>query len=246
MIKRINNVNINYIIYGNPRGSDIVLLHGWGQNIEMMSPIGDQLENDYRITILDLPGYGNSSEPTYPWMLNDYVDAIKQLFDEERIINPILIGHSFGGKISLLYASQYKTQKLILFGSPFKREVDGLSLKVKTLKLLKKIPLLNKLENFAKRHTGSRDYRNASVMMRKILVNTVNLDITNEVKKIDAPTLIIWGSLDAEIPVERAYELEKLINDAGVVIYEGCTHYAYLEKFDQTISVINSFLSSKE
>ena len=105
------------------------------------------------------------------------------------------------------------------------------------------MPGLNKFEQFAKKHIGSTDYRNATPLMRDILVNTVNLDITEEVKKISCPTLIIWGTLDDQVPVERAYELESLIEDAGVVIYENCTHYAYLERLGQTINVVNSFLS---
>ena len=48
--------------------------------------------------------------------------------------------------------------------------------------------------------------------------------------------------MDDAVPVERAHELENLINDAGVVIYEGCTHYAYLERLNQTISVLWNFL----
>ena len=93
-----------------------------------------------------------------------------------------------------------------------------------------------------KKYIGSRDYREASEFMRKILVEHVNLDITEEVKKIKCPTLIIWGTMDQEVPIERAYELEKLIDDAGVVIYEGCSHYAYLERLEQTISVLKSFI----
>ena len=57
----VNNLNINYIQYG--KGKDIVLLHGWGQNIEMMKPLGDYFSDNYRITILDLPGFGKSDEP---------------------------------------------------------------------------------------------------------------------------------------------------------------------------------------
>ena len=57
MIKKIRNLDINYIQYG--EGEDVVLLHGWGQNIEMMSPLGKNIENK-RITILDLPGFGGS------------------------------------------------------------------------------------------------------------------------------------------------------------------------------------------
>ena len=79
-------------------------------------------------------------------------------------------------------------------------------------------------------------------MMRKILVSTVNLDVTEDVKKIKCPTLIVWGTLDEAVPVSDAYELEKLIPDAGVVVYEGCTHYAYLERLNQVVNVINVFI----
>ena len=81
--------------------------------------------------------------------------------------------------------------------------------------------------------------------MREILVKTVNLDISEDVKRISCPTLIIWGSLDEAVPLDRAYELEKLISNAGVVVYEGCTHYAYLERLGQTISVLRSFFISE-
>lgn len=235
------DIKINYIRYG--KGKDtIVLLHGWGQNIEMMKMVADPFESDYDIIIIDLPGHGKSEEPKRVYTLYDFVDCVKSLLDSLNIKNPILIGHSFGGKISLLYASMYEVKKLILFGSPFKCEIKKISLKTKMLKTAKKIPGLNKLEEFAKKHIGSTDYKNASPLMRQILVEHVNLDITDDVKKIKCPTLILWGTLDDAVPVERAYELENLISDAGVVIYENCTHYAYLERLGQTISVLKSFL----
>lgn len=235
------DIKINYIRYG--KGKDtIVLLHGWGQNIEMMKMVSDPFSDDYDIVIIDLPGHGNSEEPKTVYSLYDFVDCVKQLLDSLKIKNPILIGHSFGGKISLLYSSMYDVKKLVLFGSPFKREIQKLSLKTKMLKTAKKIPGLNKLEGFAKKHIGSTDYKNASPLMREILVGHVNLDITEEVKKIKCPTLILWGTLDDAVPLERAYELESLISDAGVVVYEGCTHYAYLERLGQTINVLKSFL----
>lgn len=235
------DIKINYIRYG--KGKDtIVLLHGWGQNIEMMKMVSDPFVDDYDIVIIDLPGHGNSEEPKTVYSLYDFVDCVKSLLDSLKIKNPILIGHSFGGKISLLYASMYDVKKLVLFGSPFKKEIEKLSLKTKMLKTAKKIPGLNKLEGFAKKHMGSTDYKNASPLMREILVGHVNLDITEEVKKIKCPTLILWGTLDDAVPLERAYELENLISDAGVVVYEGCTHYAYLERLGQTINVLKSFL----
>lgn len=244
MLKTIKNVDINYIDYGNG-DKVLVLLHGWGQNIEMMKPIGDKLQKNNRIIIVDLPGFGNSPEPNSIWTIYDYADSIYELLKSLKIDNPILIGHSFGGKISLAYASKYNVDKLILFGSPYKKEIQKLSFKTKMLKKIKKVPVLNKLEGFAKKHMGSRDYKNASEFMRKILVTHVNLDITEDVKKISCPTLLVWGTLDQEVPVDEAYELEKLIKDAGVVTYEGCSHYAYLERLPQTIKVIKSFIGDE-
>ena len=107
MLKKVKDTNINYIRYGKETGKDIVLLHGWGQNIEMMRPIGDSLCKDYHITIIDLPGFGESDDLKTVWSLYDYVSYLKQLFEELNIEKPILLGHSFGGKISLIYASKY-------------------------------------------------------------------------------------------------------------------------------------------
>ena len=236
---KIDNININYVQYGS--GYDIVLLHGWGQNIQMMKPIGDRLCKHFRVTIIDLPGYGSSDEPTYPWEVSDYVEMLKKLLDNLKIDNPILIGHSFGGKVSLLYASKYKVHKLVLLASPFKKELEKLTFKIKFLKFMKKVPVINKLEGFAKKQIGSTDYRNASDMMRKILVNTVNLDITEDIKKIKCPTLIVWGTNDEAVPIERVYELEKLIPDSGVVVYNGSSHYAYLENLVDLTRVLRRF-----
>ena len=241
MRKLIKNINVNYELYG--EGNDtIVLLHGWGQNIEMMKPIGDNLRREHQILIIDLPGFGLSDEPDFPWTLYDYVEILKEMIESLKLKNIILMGHSFGGKISLLYASMYPVKKIVVFGSPYKCKVAKDNLKTRTLKKLKKIPGLNKLEEFAKKHIGSTDYKNASPMMREVLVNHVNLDITEEVKKIKSPLLIIWGTNDAAVPIADAYELEKLVPGSGLVVYPNCTHYAYLENLGQTINVLRSFL----
>ena len=241
----INDVNVNYIDYGNKEGCPIVLLHGWGQNIQMMQGIGDNFQKTNRIIIIDLPGFGKSEEPKYAWSLDEYVLFLEQFLNKLEVSNPIVIGHSFGGKIGLLYSSKNKVSKLVCLASPFKQNIKKDSMKTKLLKTAKKIPVLNKLEGFAKKHIGSTDYRNSSDMMRQIMVNHVNYDITDKVKKIKCPTLLIWGTMDQAVDIMDAYELEKLIDNCGLVTYEGCTHYAYLERFDQTIRVLRSFIGDE-
>ena len=237
----IKNIDVNYIQYGKGK-KNIVLLHGWGQNIQMMDPIGKRLENLATITIVDLPGHGESSEPKEALTIYDYCDVVKELLDKLKIKKPILIGHSFGGRISICFAAKYGAEKLILLGAPCIRKNTKVSAKTKVLKGLKKVPGLNKLEGFAKKHIGSRDYRNASPVMREILVNTVNEDLSDSAKKIDCPTLLIWGDADTEAPLEEAQELEKIMKDAGLVVYEGGTHYTYLEFINPVCNVIKTFI----
>jgi len=235
----VKSIDINYIQYG--EGKDIVLLHGWGQNIEMMRPLGERLSKNFRITILDLPGFGESSEPLESLTIDDYCDILEEFLENLKIKNPILVGHSFGGRISIVYASRNKTEKLVLFGSPCVVRNKKPSLKVRFLKFMKKVPVINKLEGFAKKHIGSRDYKASSDMMRKILVNTVNQDLSNNCKKIKCPTLLIWGENDSEVSVEEAKEIESMIDDAGLIVLPNSTHYAYLENLNHVINILKNF-----
>ena len=107
--------NINYIQYG--EGADVLLLHGWGQNIEMMKPLGDVLVGK-RVTILDFPGFGKSYELVSSWSIEDYTKFIEEFVQELDLKNLTLIGHSFGGRVAISYASRNPVEKLILFGAP--------------------------------------------------------------------------------------------------------------------------------
>ena len=236
MIKKIKDIDINYVQYGT--GKDVVLLHGWGQNIQMMDPLGKLLKN-CRITILDLPGFGSSMEPSFAYNISDYASLLHEFLKELKIDNPILIGHSFGGRIAIYYASTYPVSKLVLFGSPFiKRGND--SLKLKVFKNLKKIKFLNNLAEVMKNHLGSEDYKNASGVMRQILVNTVNTDLSSNASKITCPTLLIWGNNDEAVPVSEAKKLESLINDSALIVLNG-THYCYLENLNHISCILENF-----
>ena len=59
----IEGLKINYLDYGIKDKQAVVLLHGWGQNIAMMQMIGEALKYEYRIIIIDFPGFGLSDEP---------------------------------------------------------------------------------------------------------------------------------------------------------------------------------------
>lgn len=238
MFKKIKNIRVNYKQYG--KGDDIVLLHGWGQNIAMMDPIGEKLKDNYRITIIDLPGFGLSNEPDFAYTVSDYAVLVHDLLIELEINNPILIGHSFGGRISIVYASLYDVKKIVLFGSPCVRH-EYVSKKQNALKKMKKIKILKPIVNIMKKHMGSIDYKNASPMMRDVLVKTVNEDLSSYAKKIKCQALLIWGENDEAVPVSEARELDDLLENSALIVLPG-THYCYLENLDRVISILENFL----
>lgn len=234
----VKNLSINYIQYG--EGNDIVLLHGWGQNIEMMRPIGDNFQDRFRITILDFPGFGESEEPKEAWTIEDYELMLEEFLKKVNVKKPIVIGHSFGGRVAIRYSARNPISKLVLFGSPCIRIQEELSLGVKILKKLKTLPGLNALGEYMKKFIGSRDYKAASPIMRQTLVNVVNEDLSKFAREIEEPTLLIWGTNDTEAPLNEAKELEKIMLDAALITLPG-THYAYLENLPRVVTILDNF-----
>lgn len=235
----VKDLSINYIQYG--KGKDILLLHGWGQNIEMMRPLGDNFFDNYRITILDMPGFGESDDLKEAWNINDYVNFLLEFLDKLGVKKPIVMGHSFGGRVAIVLSTMCAVDKVVLFGSPCVREKKELSFGVKVLKTIKRMPFMDKLGEYMKNYIGSRDYKAASPIMRQTLVNVVNEDLSDYAKKIDASVLLIWGDNDSEAPVEDAKKLEAILKDGGLVILPG-THYAYLENLAHVVNIINNFI----
>ena len=237
-----DDININYEYIDNKKDNTLVFLHGWGQNIQMMLPIANSFTKDNNVLVIDLPGHGKTKEPSYAWELDKFVDMLHELFKSLKIKDPILVGHSFGGKLSIIYASKYKVKKLVLLSSPYKGEYKKVPFKVKVLKKLAKVPGLKGMANYFKKHMGSTDYKNASPLMRDILVKHVNTNVTENLEKITVPTIIIWGTNDTTVSINQAYEMEKILKDAAVIPYEGKTHFAYLEDKQKTINIIRSFI----
>ena len=251
MFKKIRNIKINYKQYGS--GSDVVLLHGWGQNIQMMLPLGDKLSASHRITIIDLPGFGVSDKPEFAYTIFDYTEIVHDLLASLKINDPILIGHSFGGRIAIIYASRYKVNKLVLFGSPCVRH-EYKSLKQSFYKTIKKISILSPLVNWMKNHTGSTDYKNATPLMREILVKTAIEEKIDVIPIPGACALInglIASGLDTKefifygfLPLNKKLRKEKLEE----ILYQTktCIIYEAPHKIKNTLNDLEEILDNRK
>ncbi len=232
----------------------IILMHGWGCNHTTLASVERiALECGYRVINVDFPGFGDSEEPDDVWGVEQYTRVVEQLVRNLRITSPALLGHSFGGRVGILYASRNEVSKMILVDAAGIKPTRTLKYywKVYTFKAMKRLMYLiygkekAELKLDARRaKAGSSDYAQASPKMRKILSKVVNEDLTDRLSLITAPTLLIWGENDTATPLKDAKKMEKLIPDAGLVSFPGCGHYSFLDNPGQFKAVLKSFLNS--
>lgn len=246
---KINGLDFHYTVQGS--GSPIVLMHGWGCNLTTLASIETVAAENHTVYNVDFPGFGESEEPSEVWGVEKYTQLIEAFIKLENIENPILLGHSFGGRVGILYSSRNKVKKLILVDAAGVKPRRSLKyyFKVYTYKIGKcLLPLIYGNKGAQKRiedmraKRGSSDYNNASPMMRAILSKVVNEDLKYCMPKITAPTLLIWGENDTATPLRDAQIMEKLIPDAGLVSFPGCGHYSFLDNPFQFAAVLRSFI----
>ncbi|MDE6811692.1 MAG: alpha/beta hydrolase, partial [Muribaculaceae bacterium] len=92
---------------------------------------------------------------------------------------------------------------------------------------------------------GSADYRQSSPVMRGVMSKCVNEDLKNVMPQIQAPTLLIWGAEDTATPLKDAKTMEKLIPDAGLVVFDHCGHYSFLDNPVGFKAVLKEFFKSE-
>ena len=232
-------------------GRDVLFLHGWGQNQEMMDPLYEHMKARFRVTNLDFPGFGKSSLPPEPWGVDEYTKFLEDFSRELGIVEPIIIAHSFGARVAIRYAARNDTRKLILTGAAGlkpKRKLDY-HVKVTTYKLAKQIfrlPFLKPYQEKMQRRFGSSDYRSAEGVMRASFVKIVNEDLAPYLKSIRCPVLLIWGEKDDATPLWMAKFMEKEIKDAGLVVFENEGHFAYWNQTDRFLRIADAFLKEDE
>ena len=246
----IRGTQLFYTVEG--EGMPVILMHGWGCNHSTLKSIEAQLTPGFKVYNVDFPGFGGSNEPSAVWGVEEYTSLIEEFARQEHIESPILLGHSFGGRVGILFASRNKVHKLILVDADGVKPRRSLRYyyKVYSYKAIKHALLffLGKKRgetalNSYRAKVGSSDYSNASPMMRAILSKVVNEDLKSVMPKIACPTLLIWGANDTATPLADAKIMEKLIPDAGLVSFDGVGHYSFLENPYQFAAVLKSFLS---
>ncbi len=231
----IQNMNICYVDENDYFEKTIIFLHGWGQSKECFYPFVKKLNNEeVRCVLVDLPGFGKSEEPSNVYDIFDYVEVINVLIEKLSLKNVIIIAHSFGCRISFSLAVDNKNiDKLLLTGAAGIKPKRDLKYHIsvggyKFQKLLLKTPFYSQYKEDVLKQSGSEDYKNASDMMKQILINVVNQDLSYLFPQIYQDVNLFWGKYDDATPLSDAKIMEEEIPNCKLTIVEG-SHYAFLQ-----------------
>lgn len=206
----------------------VLALHGWGRR-------GSDFNNSlvaFGALAVDLPGFGASPAPDEVWGAREYAENLLPVLDEFAL-PPVLVGHSFGGRVAICLAADYPylVGPIVVTGAPLLRTSSPRKARL-DYRMARKLNDWNVVSDATieriKRNRGSADYRAATGVMRDILVRVVNEEYREELAKQGKPVKLIWGEDDAEVPVEVARQSAEIINGSGgaadVEIVSGVGH----------------------
>ncbi len=213
--------------------NEIVILHGWGLRGQNYKELAALLKKDgHKVYLLDLPGFGSQPLVNDNMILDDYVVFLKKFLGKNKVKKPILIGHSFGGRVAIKYAWRYKNaaEALILTGVPvirhasLKRKIayftavaGGIVFKIfpKETKVFMRKVLYSII--------GEWDYYKAGPL-QQVFKNIIGEELTAYIKNISVPVMLVWGKEDRIVSAADAWQIKKYILHAKVVIVAGEGH----------------------
>lgn len=234
-------------------GIPVLLLHGWGSSYDVYKGVIAALSDRCRTVALNFPGCGGSETMKTPWTLDDYCGFVSEFMEKVGLSDPVMIGHSHGGRVILKMAAEKLVNpvKIVLLDSAglIPKKSMRQKMRIKSFKAIKKVltmPVIKNhsegLLNKARRHYGSADYNAAPEVLRKTMVSLVNTDLRDIISAISCPTLLIWGEKDTATPLSDAKIIESLIPDAGLCVIEGAGHYSFCEQPYKAAAILKSFI----
>lgn len=235
----------------------VLFLHGWGCDGSIFHAFENEIAPKASMLFVDFPGHGHSGEPQVPWGVPEYAEQVFALLNELKLKKVHIVAHSFGGRVAIWLSSHHPEMidKMVITGGAGLRKPDAdkpskRQLRYKRLKnivnavgkfcLLK--GLTEKLQEALVQKYGSPDYKRLNPNMRQTFVKVIKQNLAEWLPHIQASTLLIWGSNDTETPLWMGQQMEKEIPDAGLVVFEGRSHFAFLEEPQRFQVIVNTFL----
>mgnify|MGYP002856769685 FL=1 len=207
----------------------------------------------FNVLSIDIPGHGNSEGPSLK-SIEEISDWVTQLMNKLNINKINFIGHSQGCLVGIDFASRYLNliDKLVLVAGSYKLPVNQDLIDLAEAGDEKSVLLMMKWGyEGSKAFIGGNPVKkiiNSSREIREILA--VDLNACNNykngkesLKKINCPTLCIFGDLDKMVPLEVGNKMAALIKNSEKKIINNCGHMIIFEKAFEMRKIVKEFLS---
>ena len=216
-------------------------MHGWGGNKDSLASLAAPFSREYRVTLVDLYGFGETPHPDKKLRLSDYADSVAELIRRYKMSSVVLVGHSFGGKVALCLARRYGAliDKMVLIDASGIRPKRSLKFHIRVIlyKIRKKLGLVTPSDEH-----GSKDYRAAKGRLRDTFVSVVNTHLDRDLHYITLPVLLIWGAEDKETPLYMAKKLKRRLAHAILFVIENAGHFPYADQYAECLALIKKFV----
>ena len=252
--------SIQYLMVGEGEGPPLLLLHGYGGDINIWVFNQEALSEAPRtVYALDLPGHGQSSKDVGDGDLQSFVDAVAGFMDTMGIEKAHVFGHSMGGAIAASFAIQHpeKVESLALIASAGLGEeingdyIEGFIAANRRKEMKNVLGLL-----FADPDLVTRDLVNDVLRFKrmdgvdealrktadKLFPGGRQADVP-DLSNVEVPMLVVWGSEDKIVPVSHA---QNVPDHARVEVLDNVGHMPQMEGAGQTNRLIGEFLDSQD
>lgn len=249
----LGGIQVFYRKEGSQSSPPLILLHGWGVDSRIFRQLIKSLADRFCVYSIDLPGFGRTAPPSQDWGVFEYSSLVKHFIISEDLRGVFLLGHSFGGRIAIVLAATdpQMISKLILVDSAGFRTT---SRKVKSALLTCAAKVFSILFPFRRvtrqilkpyfyKTIGNYDYLRSGTL-KLIFGRVINRDLTEFVKRISMPTLIIWGEDDKETPLQFARKLNSLIPMSELFIVAQADHFPFVTRPEEFTERLRQFLLS--
>mgnify|MGYP001131416924 CR=1 FL=1 len=234
MKERADGVDFEYEMNVKDGAADtLVFLHGWGGDLSSFKGAYTYaVGNGFNAVNFAFPKIVPSE-----WGIYDYAAFVGKFLCEKSITRPVLIGHSFGGRVAIILASQGIAVKLVLVDSAGMKPRASLKKKFKIARYRYRVSRGKPLDG-----TGSIDYNNTREDQRGVFVRIVNSHLENLLAFVKCPTLIVWGKSDKDTPPYMARRLKRNIAGSRLEYLDG-GHYSYIDSNYKFLRLLNTFIT---
>lgn len=244
----------------------LLMLHGFGSSLQTWDSWADSLKSNYRVIRLDLPGFGLSGpSPSKTYTEEDDVQFIENFVNHLNIAEFSLVGHSMGGKLAWNVAANFpsKVKQLVLMAPDGFSNPEEIGAKPYAIPYFMHL-MKYSLPKFFVKTTLTPAFYDANALtdnlltryndflrapgIRQALIDranqTINSDPVTRLKKITAPTLLLWGDSDQMIPPHNADRYTSVLATATKVVLPRQGHLLQEERPQEGLSAVLAFLNA--